>query len=133
MLLTSLGKTFFACHFIRNGNIDFRVTASCQQPLVFTVSQLCFLIFTIIIHFMAKNGSDPCNFYSKLGFWIFVFLRNHFFLLFFCMDFIFLMFHSNTVKISEILNKGNLLKTCLMFTTQPMSAYFAAIFTMGNK
>ena len=37
------------------------------------------------------------------------------------------------MKISENLNKWNLLKTCLKFTTLPVSAYLAAIFTMGKK
>ena len=41
------------------------------------------------------------------------------------------MFHKNTVKISEILNQGNLLKTCIQ-TTYPINqlfSYFAVVFT----
>ena len=54
-----------------------------------------------IIDFRTKNGSDLCNFYSKLDFFKF-FIRNIFC---FCSVFELLMFHNNTVKISEILNK----------------------------
>ena len=47
--------------------------------------------------------------------------RKHFFA--FLYDFKLLMFHNNTVKISEILNIGNLLKACSRFTYPINSAY----------
>ena len=75
---------------------------------------------------MAKNGSNVCNYYYVN--WTFrkKFIRKHFFYfsLWTLKD---LMFLNNTVKISEILNKGNLLKT-LSLPALPISAYFAAIF-----
>ena len=40
------------------------------------------------------------------------------------------MFHNNIVKISEILNKRNLLKTSSRLPTLPIFAYFAAILTV---
>ena len=45
-----------------------------------------------------------------------------------------MMFHNIIVKISEIVDKGNLLKTCLKFTypTVLISAYFAVICAMGK-
>ena len=62
------------------------------------------------IKFMAKNWSDPCNFYSKTIFWKFC-LRKYFLISF--AEFELLMFHNNIVKISEKLNKGSMLKICL--------------------
>ena len=62
------------------------------------------------IKFIAKNWSDLCSFYSKMIFWNFS-LRKYF-LLFFA-EFELLMVHNNIVKISEKLNKENLLKLCL--------------------
>ena len=80
---------------------------------------------------MTKNGFDPCNFYSKLDFGIF-FIRKHFFLLFF-MDFKLLTFHNNIVEISEILNKGNLLKPCLKLTFPANFCIFGSHFYYGKK
>ena len=65
------------------------------------------------IKFTAKNWSDLCNFYSKVIFWSFC-LRKYF-LLFFA-EFKLLMFHNKIVKISDKLNKRNLLKICLKVT-----------------
>ena len=59
------------------------------------------------IDFTAKNWSDLCNFYSKAIF--FYFFSMKVFFLFFA-KFELLMFHNNIVKISENLNKRNLLK-----------------------
>ena len=50
------------------------------------------------IKYIAKNWSDPCNFYSKVIFWNFCLSK--YFLLFFA-EFELLMFHNNIVKISE--------------------------------
>ena len=73
----------------------------------------CFQIFTAKL-FMIKNKSDLCNFYSKLDFCK-TLLKNIFFL--FLTDFILSMVHNNIVKISETLNKCNLLKTASKLTT----------------
>ena len=62
---------------------------------------------------MAKSWSDLCNFYSKVIFWNFC-LRKHF-LLFFA-EFELVMFYNNIVKISEKLNKWNMLKIWLQIT-----------------
>ena len=69
---------------------------------------------------MAKNWPGLCNFYSKVIFFFFFFfflifcLRKYFAL--FIVEFKLLMFHNNTVKISEKLNKQNLLKIYLQVT-----------------
>ena len=68
---------------------------------------------------MAKNWSDLCIFYNKAIFWNF-FLRKYF-LLFFA-EFELLMFHNNTVKISEKMNKLSLFKICLKVHTLQISA-----------
>ena len=54
------------------------------------------------IKFIAKNWSDLCNFYSKVIFWNFCLSK--YFLLFFA-EFEMLLFHNNSVKKSEKLNK----------------------------
>ena len=113
VLSTSLGKTFFAWRFILNENILFWLTISNQKPFVFSVSVVCSQIFTVKLNLRPKNWSDPCNFYSKVIFWSFC-LRKYF-LLFFA-EFKLLMFHNNIVKISEKMNKRNLLKICLQVT-----------------
>ena len=59
---------------------------------------------------MAKSWSDLSNFYNKVIFLIFC-LRKYF-LLFFA-DFELVMFYNNIVKISEKLNKRNMLKIWL--------------------
>ena len=82
-----------------------------------TICLFCFCaLFSNIypkIKFMAKNWSDLRNFYSKM---IFLnFCLGKYFALFFA-EFKLLMFHNNTVKISEKLNKQNLLNICLQVT-----------------
>ena len=54
VLLTSLGKTFFAWHFILNENILFRLTISYQKPFVFSVSVFCSQIFTVKLYLQPK-------------------------------------------------------------------------------
>ena len=82
-----------------------------------TICLLCFcVLFSNIytkIKVTAKSWSDLCNFYSKVIFRNFC-LRKYF-LLFFA-EFELLMFYNNIVKISEKLNKWNLLKICLQVT-----------------
>ena len=88
---------------------------------------------------MAKNESDLCIFYSKPSFGE-KRIRKHYVLFF--IDFKLLIFYNNIVKLSEILNKWNLLKTCTSklltlsifakLLTLSIFAYFAAIFTMGK-
>ena len=90
VLLTSHGKTFFTWHFVLNGTL-----ISDWQYLIRNHLLCLFLCFfpniNCRINFMAKNGSDQCNFYSKLDFWNF-FIKTYF-LLFFT-DFKLVMFHN---------------------------------------
>ena len=58
---------------------------------------------------MAKSWSDLSNFYSKVIFSFFLSKT----LLFFFADFELVMYYNNTVKISEKLNKWNMLKIWL--------------------
>ena len=113
VLSTSLGKTFFAWRFILNKNILFWLTISCQKQFVFNVSVLCSQIFTQKIKVTAKSWSDLYYFYSKVIFWNFC--QRKYFLLFFA-EFKLLTFYNNIVKISEKLNKWNLLKIWLQVT-----------------
>ena len=83
---------------------------------------MCVLFTNIYpkIELTAKIWSDLCNFYSKVVVWIFclknIFLSKIYFFLLFFNSFELLMFHNNIVKISEKLNKRNLLKICLQVT-----------------
>ena len=70
-----------------------------------------------------------CNFYSKVIFWNFCLSK--YFLLFFA-EFELLMLHNNIVKISEKLNKWNLLKIYLQ-VTYPTNFCIIFIFTMGKS
>ena len=83
-----------------------------------TICPLCFCLLCsniyIKIKVTAKSWSDLCNFYSKVIFFYNVCLRTYF-LLFFA-EFALLMFYNNIVKISEKLNKWNLLKIWLQVT-----------------
>ena len=72
-----------------------------------------------------------CNFYSKLELF-FEKKKSRFFFLPLFTDFKLLMFHNNILKISELLNKWNLLKTCIQSTYLSIFANFAAIFTKGK-
>ena len=81
---------------------------------------ICLLCFCVLfsniytkIKVIAKSLSDLCNFYSKEIFRNFC-LRKHF-LLFFA-EFELVMFYNNIVKISEKLNKWNMLKIWLQVT-----------------
>ena len=56
VLLRSLGKTFFAWHFILNENSLFWLTISCQKPFVFYVSVFCSQIFTQKLKLRSKVG-----------------------------------------------------------------------------
>ena len=75
---------------------------------------LCFVLkYLHKIKVTAKSWSDLCNFCSKVIFWNFC--QRKYFLLFFA-EFELLMFYNNIVKISEKLNKWNLLKIWLQVT-----------------
>ena len=113
VLSTSLGKTFFAWRFILNENILFWLTISYQKPFVFSVSVFCSQIFTLKLNLWPKIGLAYAISIVKWFFWNFC--RRKYFLLFFA-EFELLMFHNNIVKISENLNKGNLLKIWLQVT-----------------
>ena len=82
-----------------------------------TICLLCFcVLFSNIytkIKVTAKSWSDLCYFYSKVIFWNFC--PRKYFLLFF-VEFELLTFYNNIVKISEKLNKWNLLKIWLQVT-----------------
>ena len=69
VLSTSLGKKIFAWRFILNGIIDFELTISYQEPFVFTVSLLCFQMFTVKLILWPKMCLTHTI--SKLDFWIF--------------------------------------------------------------
>ena len=113
ILSTALGKTFFAWPFILNENILFWLTISNQKPFVFSVSVFCSQIFTVKFNLRSKIGLIYAISIVKWLFGVFVLENN--FLLFFT-EFKLLMFHNNIVKISEKLNKQNLLKMCLQVT-----------------
>ena len=59
------------------------------------------------IKFIAKNWSDLCNFYSKVIFWNFCVSK--YFLPFFA-EFELFMFHNNIVKISEKIERAELVE-----------------------
>ena len=82
------------------------------------------------IKFIAKNWSDLCNFYSKEI--VLNFCLRKYFLLFFA-EVELLMFHNNIVKISEKLNKWNLLKICLQVTCPTNFGIFFIHFYYGEK
>ena len=56
VLSTSLGKTFFAWHFILNENILFWLTIFYQKPFVFSVSVFCSLMSTLKFNLRPKIG-----------------------------------------------------------------------------
>ena len=79
-----------------------------------TICLFCFCVsFSNIYSKIKKNSRPKCNFYSKANFWSLCLSK--YFLLFFA-EFELLMFHNNIVKISEKLNKRNLLTICLEVT-----------------
>ena len=84
-----------------------------SRTLVFSISVLCFQIFTVKLILWSKMG---LIYAISIVNWIFWknFIRNYF-LLFFT-DFKVLIFINNIVKISEIMNKWNLLKTAIKAT-----------------
>ena len=99
-----------------------------------TICLLCFcVLFSNIytkIKVTVKSWSDLSNFCSKVIFWNFC-LRKYF-LLFFA-EFELLMFYNNIVKISEILNKWNLLKIWLQVTYPTDFCMIWLYFYYGNK
>ena len=113
VLSTSLGKTFFCLAF----SLKWKYFVLIDHILWETICLFCFcVLFSNMypkIKFIAKNWSDLCNFYSRMIFLNFC-LRKYF-LIFFA-EFKSLIFHNNIVKISEKLNKQNLLKICSQVT-----------------
>ena len=124
-------KDVFAWRFILNENILFWLTISYQKPFVFFFG-FCVMFSNMYpkIEFIAKNWSDLCNFYSKVIFWNFCLSK--YFLLFFA-EFELLMFPNNIVKISETLNKQNLLKICLQVTYPTNFCIIFIHFYYGKK
>ena len=99
-----------------------------------TICLFCFwVLFSNMypkIKFIAKNWSDLCNFCSNVIFWNFCLSK--YFLLFFA-KFELLMFHNNIMKISEKLNKQNLLKICLQVTYPTNFCIIFIHFYYGEK
>ena len=99
-----------------------------------TICLFCFwVLFSNMypkIKFIAKNWSDLCNFCSNVIFWNFCLSK--YFLLFFA-KFELLMFHNNIMKISEKLNKQNLLKICLQVTYPTNFCIIFIHFYYGKK
>ena len=100
-----------------------------------TICLFCFfcVLFSNIypkIKITAKIWTHLCNFYRKVNFWNY-WLRKYF-LLFFA-EFELLMFHNNIMKISEKLNKRNLLKTCLQVTYPTNFCIICIHFYYGKK
>ena len=83
------------------------------------------------IKFIAQNWSDLYSFYSKASFF-FNFCLRKYFLLFFA-EFKLLLFHNNIVKISEKLNKQNLLKICPQVTYPTDFCIICIDFYYGEK
>ena len=82
------------------------------------------------IKFIAKSWPDLCNFYSKVIFLEFCFRK---YVLLFFAEFELLMFHNNIGKISEKLNKQNLLKNCLQVTNPTDFCIICINFYYGKK
>ena len=99
-----------------------------------TICLFCFcVLFSNIyskIKFTVINWSDLCHSYGKVFFWNFC-LRKYF-LLFFA-EFEFLKYYNNIVKISEKLNKPNLLKICLQVTYPTDFCIICIHFYYGKK
>ena len=106
VLSTSLRKTFFAWRFILNENVMFWLNISYQKPFVFSVSEFYSQIFTLKLNLWPKIGLTYTIFWN--------FCLRKYYLLFFA-KFELLRYHNNIVKISEKLNKRNLLKICIHF------------------
>ena len=131
VLSTYLGKTYFAWRFILNENILFWLTISYQKPFVFFCFCVLFSNMYPKIKFIAKYWSDLCNFYSKVIFWNFC-LSKYFY---FSLPNLKYWLHNNIVKLSEKMNKLNLLKICLQVTyrTNFCILQFSFMFTMGKS
>ena len=129
VLLTSLGKTFFAWRFIINENILFWLTISYQKPFVFSVSVFCYRKFTTKLNLRPNIGLTYAISTVKCCF--FLILYKKIFFTFLCWIWI-LMFHNIIVKISEKLNQRNLLKNCLQ-VTYPTDFCTICIFLLWRK
>ena len=115
-LSISFVKTFLASRFISNETVFFLI----DHILSETICLSCFCtLFSNIYHkfkFMAKIG--PTSAISIVN-WIFGKKKIRKYVLFFFTDFEKTMFYNHIVKISELLNEWNLLKTCIQ-TTYPI-------------
>ena len=127
---TSFGKTFFAWCFTLNGKNALWLTISYQKPFVVSVPALCFQI--LIWPKMGLTYAISIVKWIFGFFFFFIIIIIIYFLLFFT-DFKSLMFHNNIVKISEILNKWKMLKSCIQ-TTYPINfCIFCSHFYYGKK
>ena len=100
----------FSWHFILNENILFWLTIIYQKPFIFSVSEFCSQIFILKLN-LCLNIS--LTYAISIVQWILAFFLRKYILLFFP-DFKLLMFHNNVVKISEKMNRQNLLKTYIL-------------------
>ena len=82
VLLTSLGKTFFAWCFILNENILFWLTIPYQKPFVFSVSVFCSQLCTLKLNLSPKVDLTYAISIVKWFFEIFVLVNIFYF--FFC-------------------------------------------------
>ena len=64
-LITMINKDEFSWHYDKQRQVYNFIS----EVFVFSVYLLCFQIFAVKINFMDRNGSDLCNFYSKLDCW----------------------------------------------------------------
>ena len=80
---------------------------SYQKPFVISVSAFCFQIFTLTLNLRPKIGLTNAN--STVKRFFFYFLSKKIFLLFFA-EFKLLMFHNNILKISEKIEKAELVE-----------------------
>ena len=139
-----LGKTMLVLSFRHHSEKCFllrilfkmKVFVLIDNILSETICIFCFcVLFSNIypkIRYTVKNQSDLCKFYSKVIFF-FKFLSKKVFLTFLSWIWIIDVSHINIVKISEKINKQNLLKTCLQLPALQISALFAFTFTMGKS
>ena len=130
VLSTSLGKTFFAWHFILNENILFWLTTSNQKPFIFSVSVICSQIFTVKLNLWPKIGLTYAISIVKWFLEFFVFEYIFYFSLlnlnYWCFTTIFWKFQKN-------LTSGTCWKSASKSPTLQISAKFAFIFPIGKS
>ena len=130
VLLTSLGKTFFAWCFILNEYILFWLTISYQKPFVFSVSVFCSQIYTLKLNLSPKVGLTYAISIVKWFFEMFV-LVNIFYL--FLLNLNYWCFTTILWKFQKKMNKQNLSKICLQVTYPTNFCIIFIHFYYGKK